>query len=275
MDSISRLQVTKLLPEHLDHMPARRLGTGIAPRTAFHIRAVLRTVLNAAIPQLIATNPAAKSRGPDVPDQEMLTLSIEEVGELIKVSQNHRDCPLWSFLVGSGVRLGEALGLRCSDYDEKTGQLQIRRQVRRVDGRYALTELKTKGSRRTLRLTGTAPEALERQRQQQAGDRTAAGQKWEDDEVSRSLIFHAATGKPMNGPSINHRLHKALAATRLPNVRIHDLRRTYPTLALKEGASVLEVSRALGHSKPTVTLNVYSHSSDESQRRLATTADGL
>jgi len=256
-------------------MPARRLGTGIAPRTAFHIRAVLRTVLNAAIPQLIATNPAAKSRGPDVPDQEMLTLSTEEVGELLNGSQNHRDCPLWSFLVGSGVRLGEALGLRCSDYDEKTGQLQIRRQVRRVDGRYALTELKTKGSRRTLRLTGTAPEALERQRQQQAGDRGAAGQKWEDDEVSRSLIFHAATGKPMNGPSINHRLHKALAATRLPNVRIHDLRRTYPTLALKEGASVLEVSRALGHSKPTVTLNVYSHSSDESQRRLATTADGL
>jgi integrase len=66
-------------------------------------------------------------------------------------------------------------------------------------------------------------------------------------------------------------LHKALAPTRLPNVRIHDPRHTYATLALKEGASVLEVSSALGHSKPTVTLNVYGHSSDEGQRKLATT----
>jgi len=142
-----------------------------------------------------------------------------------------------------------------------------------VDGWYVLTDLKTKGSRRTLRLTGTARDALERQRQQQAEERSAAGQQWEDDEVSRLLIFRAATGKPMNGPSTNHRLHKALAPTRLPNVPIHDLRHTYATLALKEGASVLEVSRALGHSKPTVTLNVYGHSSDEGQRKLATTAD--
>src|SRR5262249_14901222 len=82
-----------------------------------------------------------------------------------------------------------------------------------------------------------------------------------------------ATGKPMNGPSINHRLHKALAPTRLPNMRIHDLRHTYASLALKEGASLLEVSRALGHSKPTVTLNVYGQSSDAGQRTLASTAD--
>jgi integrase len=112
-------------------MLARRLPTGIAPRTAFHIRVVLRTALNAAIPELIATNPAAKAEAPDVPDQEMLTLSTKEVGELIELSQDHRDGPLWSFLVGS-VRLGEALGLRWSDYDEKTGQLQVKRQLRRT-----------------------------------------------------------------------------------------------------------------------------------------------
>ena len=95
-------------------MLARRLATRIAPRTAFHIRAVLRTALNAAILQLIATNPAARAEAPDVPDEEMLTLSTKEVGELIELSQDHRDGPLWSSLVGSGVRLGEALGLRWS-----------------------------------------------------------------------------------------------------------------------------------------------------------------
>jgi len=158
----------------VDHVLARHLGTGIAPRTAFHLRAVLRTALNAAIPQLIAQNPASQAEAPDVPDGEMLTLTTKEVGELLKLGQDHRDGPLWAFLVGSGVRLGEALGLRWTDYDEKTGQLQIRRQLQRVDGRYVLTELKTKGSQPTLRLTGTARDALERQRQQQAEDRSGA-----------------------------------------------------------------------------------------------------
>src|SRR5262249_32895547 len=128
----------------------------------------------------------------------MLTLSTKEVGELIKLGQNHRDGPLWSFLGGSGLRLGEALGLRWSDYDSKIGQLQVRRQLRRPDGQYVLTELKTKASRRTLRLTDTAREALERQREQQAAERTAAVNDWEDDETSRLLIFRAPTGKPMN-----------------------------------------------------------------------------
>ncbi|HKF19487.1 MAG TPA: hypothetical protein VKF14_20180 [Candidatus Dormibacteraeota bacterium] len=170
VDPISRVQVTKLSAGDVDHMLARRLRTGIAPRAAFHIMAVLRRALNAAIPQLIATNPAARAEAPDVPDQEMLTLSTKEVGELIKLGQNNRDGPLWSFLVGSGLRLGEALGLRWSDYDSKTGQLQVRRQLRRSDGQYVLTELKTKASRRTLRLTGSAREALERQREQQAAE---------------------------------------------------------------------------------------------------------
>ena len=102
-------------------MLARRLATRIAPRTAFHIRAVLRTALNAAILQLIATNPAARAEAPDVPNQEMLTLSTKEVGELIKLGQDHRDGPLWVFLVGSGVRLGTALCLRWTDYDAPQG----------------------------------------------------------------------------------------------------------------------------------------------------------
>ena len=106
MDPISRLQVTKLSAGDVDRMLTRRLGTGIAPRTAFHIRAVLRTALNAAILQLIATNPAARAEAPDVPDQEMLTLSTKEVGELIGLSQEHRDGPLRSFLVGLGLEGG-------------------------------------------------------------------------------------------------------------------------------------------------------------------------
>jgi len=62
VDPISQMQVTKLSAGDVDHMLARRLATGIAPRTAFHIRAVLRTALNAAIPQLIATNPEPRPR---------------------------------------------------------------------------------------------------------------------------------------------------------------------------------------------------------------------
>lgn len=189
-----------------------------------------------------------------------------QVRELEKLSQTHRDGPLWLFLVGSGVRLAEALGARWSDLDQDAGQLSIRRQLRRQDGAYSLEELKTKGSRRTLHLTAIASDALERQREQQAAERSTADKKstprrgvWRDDEVSSLLIFRTERGAPMSGSAITHRFRAALTPTRLPSIRIHDLRHTYATLGPGErracagglaSAGSLQADRDPGRLRP-------------------------
>ncbi len=285
-DPISRVQLTKLTRLQVEQMLARRqkAGTGISPSTAKNLRAVLVTALNEAVEDgRISGNPAALARPPRAIEREMATLSAEQVRELIERSQDQRDRALWSFLVASGLRVSEALGLRWTDWGEKlepaggkrekVWTLAVLRQLIRHDGAYQLQDLKTRGSRRTLRLTELARDALERQRERQSEERAAAGKRWTDGQVSSLLIFRTPAGEPMNASSVTHRFQRWLETTRLPRLRIHDLRHTYATLALAGGAPVLEVSRALGHSTPSMTLNVYGHSSDEGQETLVATLD--
>jgi integrase len=59
----------------------------------------------------------------------------------------------------------------------------------------------------------------------------------------------------------------------LPDVRLHDLRHTAATLALAAGVPVRDVSYALGHSSPSVTLNVYGHAIPEGPSRVADALD--
>jgi integrase-like protein len=53
------------------------------------------------------------------------------------------------------------------------------------------------------------------------------------------------------------------------------LRHTCASLLIREGAGVMAVSKQLGHSTPTVTLNVYSHLFDDDLDRLYAGLDGL
>jgi integrase len=51
----------------------------------------------------------------------------------------------------------------------------------------------------------------------------------------------------------------ALKAADLPRIRVHDLRHTYASLLIEQGENVKYIQSQLGHSSPTVTLNVYAH----------------
>jgi len=180
---------------------------------------------------------------------------------LLSAQDKTRDGHLHAFLVTSGVRLAEALGATWTAYDAQAGTLTLTRQLRRKpDGSFVLDELKTQGSVRTLRLNAQAREALENRRRQQAGEAVVSG---------LGLIFAAPTGQPMDGPAVTKRFHEHATEIGITSVRIHDLRHTFASMALANGVPVLEVSKALGHSKATVTLNTYGHSSDAGQKAMA------
>ena len=61
----------------------------------------------------------------------------------------------------------------------------------------------------------------------------------------------------------------------LPRIRFHDLRHTAASLMLNNGVDVLIVSKRLGHSKPSITLDVYGHLIPSSQEKAADLIDAL
>jgi len=74
------------------------------------------------------------------------------------------------------------------------------------------------------------------------------------------LVFANEAGEAMNYSNMVNRYYKkALKAAGIPQIRFHDLRHTYASLLLAQGENIKYVQNQLGHSSPTVTLNVYAH----------------
>jgi integrase len=66
-------------------------------------------------------------------------------------------------------------------------------------------------------------------------------------------------GSTLHPNWFSKRFHKLVKAARLPDIRVHDLRHTYASIALQAGVHVKVVSERLGHSNVALTLNTYSH----------------
>lgn len=75
-----------------------------------------------------------------------------------------------------------------------------------------------------------------------------------------NLIFPNKVGNPINHSNIRFRyFYPALEDSGIEKIRFHDLRHTYASLLIEQGENIKYIQSQLGHSSPTVTLNVYAH----------------
>jgi integrase len=72
-------------------------------------------------------------------------------------------------------------------------------------------------------------------------------------------VFARPDGAPLHPQAVSDRFDKLVEGSGLPRIRLHDLRHTHASLALKAGVPVKVVSERLGHASTSFTLDVYSH----------------
>jgi integrase len=268
---LADVPLTGLTPGHVERLMAGLLQRGLSAQTVAHARATLRRALHDAQRDgLVSRNEASLARPPRVTRQEMHALSAAEVRDLVDATRDDALGPLWALAVGSGMRLGEMLGLAWSDVDLDAGQLTIRRAMARAaDDGWMLAEPKTSRSRRTVMLPAIAREALSRRQDGQNADRTVAGTAWQD---RAGLVFTDAVGRPLRPPDVSdewRRTRRRLGLT----VRLHDLRHTAATLMLGAGVPLKVVSDTLGHSTIAITADIYAHVTPELRREAADAMD--
>ena len=91
-------------------------------------------------------------------------------------------------------------------------------------------------------------------------DLDADAQAMRQGESLDALFFPDASGGIMDDSNVRRRIWKPLlAAAELPHRRIHDLRHSYASLLLQDGAELLYVSQQLGHHSAAFTLQRYGH----------------
>jgi integrase len=147
-------------------------------------------------------------------------------------------------------RLKEALD------DLEEGTLRVRRTLTTAKGGPVLGAPKTKGSRRTVKLTQSAVKALRGHLKRQLEEIDSAGSLWREN----GLIFASESGHPLDRRNVTtHRFKPLLKEAGLPQIRFHDLRHTCATLLLTKNVNPKVVSEMLGHASVAITLDTYSH----------------
>jgi integrase len=252
--ALGRLKLKSLTPAHARSLYREKLDSGLSPRTVQYIHVTLHKALKQAVMDgLIPRNVADAVKAPQVHKKEVTPLTPAEVTVLLSAASGDRLEALYVAAIHTGLRRSELLGLKWTDIDLDARTLSVQRSLDK-DGTF--NPPKRSKSRRTVKLTPQAAEALRAHRVRQNEERLQLGSLWED----RGLVFPNRSGKPMNADYLHHRGFKPLLEKAgLSGFTFHSLRHTCATLLLSKNINPKIVSEMLGHATIAQTMDTYSH----------------
>lgn len=235
----------------------------------------LRVSMNHAVKMgYIARNPTKGTTPPKPKENEMLFYNEKQVHILLNTAKEIDDrlYPLYYMAIHTGMRQAELMGLKWSDVDWEKKTIGIARQVLHYkQGGYNFTKPKSKSGKRTIIVGDKAIDVLRLQQKNIEELKDSIGEEW----VELDLIFPSQVGTPLRACNIRRDFRRLIKVSGLPKIRFHDLRHTAASLMLNHGIPVLIASRRLGHSKPSITMDVYGHLMPSQQEKAATLLDQL
>ena len=264
---LGQVRLARLTPAQVQSLLNRKLASGLSPRRVEYTRSVLRQALGHALRwNLVARNVAALTDRPRPVRREIQPLTAEQARVFLRSVRGHRLEALFALALSLGLRQGELLGLRWADVELDQGFIHVRRSLQRLNGAFALGELKTAQSQRRL---GALPagllETMRVHRLRQTQERLAS-EAWED----WDLVFTGISGHPLHASSVTHEFQDLLREAGLPPQRFHDLRHACASLLMAQGVNPRVVMQILGHSQITLTLQTYSHVAPSTQHAALT-----
>ena len=273
--NLGKIKLVELKPYLIQQLYDKLIARGKGRRTVQVVHAVIHRSLNQAVKLgILDLNPDDSTSPPKTQEKEIRVLDQDQVHALLSVakSKGFHHFALYYVALVTGMRQGELLGLKWNDFDPERKTIKVTRQVQRVQGGgFEFSPPKTKKGFRTIKLGGEAVNVLRRHYIAQLDYSSREGDKWQD----HTLIFPSVVGTPINPPNLVKAFRALLEKAGLPRVRFHSLRHTAASLMLNNGVDVLVVSRRLGHSKPSITLDVYGHLIPSSQQKVADLMDNL
>ena len=233
-----------------------RFGGGLSPKSVRNVHIALRRSLaDAERYGVVPRNVAALVKPPSVTRPELTTWTADDVRTFLASVTDDRLSALYRCLITTGMRRGEALGLRWSSTNLDAGRVLVERSLVVVNDVVGWSAPKTPRSRRAVSLDSETVVAIRAHRKRQLEERVLAGDAWEDED----LVFCDGLGGPLHPDRFTRTFQSAARRAGVPRIRLHDLRHTWATLALTAGVHPKVVSERLGHATTAITLDVYSH----------------
>jgi integrase len=262
--ALGKHSVEKLTQQHVQAMLNAKQAEGLSLATVRQIRVILRIALNQAMRgDLVGRNVAALTTPPGGERFEGYGISTDEVRAIMAAVRGDDLEALYAIATSVGLRLAELLGLRWLDIEMGNGLIQVRRQLKVIDGAPLLVDLKTKSSRRAVPLAAPVLRILRAHRKHQIAQRLEDGVPWSES----GFVFAWSNGGPISESYVRKQWFKVRAAAGLPDrVRFHDLRHGALTIMAARGTVPRTLMGIAGHSQIATTMQVYAHLDSENVR---------
>ena len=235
-----------------------KLGSVLSDSMVRSIHMMLHQAFEDAVKErLISKNPTKGTTIPKKSHAEMQVLNKEQMDrffEEIDKDEIWRD--FFYTELTTGLRRGEICGLKWCDFDEKHGTLSVcRNATAKKGGGVSIGETKTDTGNRLIYLPESTVKMLKKRKKRALTEWIFSNPYRPED--------------PLLPNSAYQKLKKILKKANLPNIRFHDLRHTFATHALTSGVDAKTLSKILGHTNASFTLDTYTHVTSDMQDRAA------
>lgn len=246
----------RLRTPHIVEAMAKWRATGVSEGTVLNTFRVLREALaHAGRWQVLGVNPADAVDRPRPRRPETRILSEGDLARL-HASLGSDECgTALGLILGTGMRIGEALGLRWVDVDLTAGLAHVSQTLHKGGPAPVTGATKSHRSHRPVELGSDLTERLRRWRQAQTEARLFAGEAWHD----LGYMVTDALGCPLPANRVRNALYRNLRDLGIPRVRVHDLRHSHASALLAAGENPRLVTERLGHARVGFTLETYGH----------------
>jgi len=235
-----------------------QISRDLSSSTVKNTHAVLNSALKQAVKwNMLHRNPAELVDLPRTNKSEEKTLTHDQTLRFIEACAYSRMKALFILMIATGIRPGEALGLKWEDVDFNNNKITINRSLSRPGGKWLLVPPKTQKARRSIPVPLPVMLDLKEHKDNQNEEKNEINHEKYND---HGFVFATQTGEPFSDRNIISKYFKPiLKAEGLPNIKLYGLRHTCATLLLSSGENIKVVSERLGHADVALTLRTYAH----------------
>ena len=253
---LGKMQIRKIEKGDVKRWIKKLSDIGLAPKTVKDLHGVLHKMLDEAVEEKIITNnPAHKCPLPKIEKPELNHFDNEDIVAFLNAIKGHVHEQLYNLALFTGIRENEACGLCWDCVDFRNNRLHIKRQLwrNRETGVYSLVKPKD-DEVRTLIMPPSVVQILREQQKKESDKQIAVGARWE----RKGMVFSNPTGGYLSYRTVYDCFKRITRSIGL-EVRFHELRHAYASLALQGGDDIKTVQENLGHATPEFTMKVYAH----------------
>ena len=264
---IGRKILTEVKPIHCQKIFTDMAEEGYKTSTIYQTRIALFNMLEFAKEnEVILSNPCKKSVKSDMgkPSQKKEALTIDVQKKFIEYAKGQSYENQFRFILQTGLRTGELVGLKWEDIDFSKKAIRIQRSMeyRYSVGEWRIGEPKSKAGYRTIPLTDETIRILTEQKEKNKNIKKIQ-EEWSD------FIFLSRKGEPVKNSAYDTALFKICDKAKINRFSMHVLRHTFATRCIEGGMMPKTLQKILGHSNIGITMNLYVHiTEDEKQKEI-------